>query len=445
MMKQLKLNYEYEVKDDLKVEFVSGNYGVNLSGSEDTTAHIEIEAKVKYEDWVDNDLSKVVSCEYNKKQNSLTVNTNEEFDIKNLKIDVYVPNKTHVDAKTENAHISIKDLIGSHKIQNENGPIFITDNSGDLQITSENGPIEITKNIGDIILTFENGPLSIKNSSGKIKIITENSPIKFGNCKGELILNSENSSIKILAAGFDSASINNENGSIYYEFHDVEKGKFNFKNQMGGIHLVIPDNIPYKIAAKNKLGKFYVGLKGDYDGLDKGLNVGDEKNLNMVKGAGTVKIMAENEYGTIRLVDTAKSKKTIDLSFVGDLIEKSLKNVPDEYSETVKKGMETARDAMKNIEIPDVNEIMADVQDKMKDVFTKFSSPEFKEQTEEKINEGISKVVQEVHERVKDRDLTGNEQTKVDERSRLKILQMLADGKITADEAEKLITAMEGK
>ena len=88
---------------------------------------------------------------------------------------------------------------------------------------------------------------------------------------------------------------------------------------------------------------------------------------------------------------------------------------------------------------------MVDVQNKMKDVMEKFSSDEFKEQTEEKINEGISKVVQEVHERVKDRDLTENERTKVDERSRLKILQMLSDGKITADEAEKLITAMEGK
>jgi hypothetical protein len=88
---------------------------------------------------------------------------------------------------------------------------------------------------------------------------------------------------------------------------------------------------------------------------------------------------------------------------------------------------------------------MVDVQNKMKDVMEKFSSDEFKEQTEEKINEGISKVVQEVHERVKDRDLTENERTKVDERSRLKILQMLSDGKITAEEAEKLITAMEGK
>ena len=443
-MKPLKLNYEYEVKKELKLEFTSGNYGVNISGSEDAQVRIEISANVKNEDWTDDDLSKIVNCEYDKKQNLLIIKTNEEFDVKNIKIDVFVPKKTQVDAKTENAHISIKALIGSHKIQNENGPIFISDNLGDMQITSENGPIAIKENIGDINLTFENGPLSIKNSSGKIKVITENSPIKFGNCKGELILNSENSSIKILAAGFDSATINNQNGSIYYEFKDIEKGKFNFKNQMGGIHLVIPENIPYKIAAKNKLGKFYVGLKGDYDGLNEGLNIGDEKNLNMVKGAGTVKIMAENEYGTIRLVDTARLKNTFDFSFISDMIDKSLKNVPAEYSETVKKGMEKARDVMKNIEIPDVSEIMVEVQDKMKDVMDKFSSSEFKEQTEEKINEGISKVVQEVHERVKDRDLTDNERTKIDERSRLKILQMLADKKITADEAEKLITAMEG-
>jgi len=445
MMTPLKLNYKYEVKEDLNLEFTSGNYGVNISGIEETKARIEISANVKYEDWVDNDLSKIVICEYNKKQNLLTIKTNEEFEVKNIKIEVFVPRKTIVNAKTVNAHISIKTLIGSHKIQNENGPIFIDDNLGDMQITSENGPISIKENFGDINLTFENGPLSIKNSSGKIKVITENSPIKFSNCKGELVLNSENSSVKILAAGFDSATINNQNGSIYYEFQDVEKGKFIFKNQMGGIHLVIPDEIPYKIAAKNKLGKFYVSLKGNHDGLNEGLNIGDEKNLNMVRGAGTVKIVAENEYGTIRLVDTAKSKKTFDFSFVSDIMDKSLKNVPEEYSETVKKGLESAREAIKNIDIPDVSVIMTEVQDKMKDVMEKFSSSEFKEQTEEKINEGISKVAQEVHERVKDRDLTDNERTKVDDRSRLKILQMLADGKITADEAEKLITAMEGK
>ncbi len=444
-MNPLELKNEYTVKEELKLDFTSGNYGVNISGIDEKKVLIEISANVKYDDWVGDDLSKMVSCEYDKKQNLLTIKTNEEFEVKNITIDVFVPKKTVVNAKTENAHISIKALDGSHKIQNENGPIFISDNLGDMQITSENGPISIKENFGDINLTFENGPLTLKNSSGKIKIITENSPMKFGNCKGELILNSENSSIKILAAKFDSATINNQNGSIYYEFQDVQKGKFIFKNQLGGIHLVIPDEIPYEIAAKNKLGKFYVGLKGDHDGINKGINVRDEKNLNMVKGAGTVKIVVENEYGTIRLVDTAKSKKTFDFSFVSDIMDKSLKNVPEEYSETVKKGLESAREAIKNIEIPDVSVIMTEVQNKMKDVVDKFSNSEFKEQAEDKINEGFSKVVQEVHERVKDRDLTDNEQDKVDDRSRLKILQMLADGKITADEAEKLITAMEGR
>ncbi|MDP8203184.1 MAG: hypothetical protein P9L95_01480 [Candidatus Tenebribacter mawsonii] len=444
-MKQLELNYEYEVKEELNLDFASENYGVSINGTDDCKAHIEINAKVKQEEWTDENLKEIINCEYDEKQNILTIKTNEIDEVRNIKINVLVPKKAAVNAETENAHIKICNLIGSHQIQNENGPIFINDNAGDLQIQSENGPVKIEKNLGDVNLTFENGPLSMKNCTGKIKVKTENSPVKLGSCHGDLTLITENSSIKILSAGFDSSTITCENGSIYYEFQDVEKGKFNFKNQMGGIHLVIPENIPYKIAAKNKLGKFYVGLKGDYDGLNEGLNIGDEKNLNMVRGAGTVKIMAENEYGTIRLVDTARSKKNFDFSFVSDIIDKSLKNVPDEYSETVKKGLESAREAVKNIEIPDVSGIMSEVQVKMKDVIDKISSDEFKEQAEEKINEGISKVVKEVHERVKGRDLTENEQTKVDERSRLKILQMLADGKITAEEAEMLITAMEGK
>ena len=443
-MKKRELNYKFDVKDELKLEFASENYGVSIAGSDESTAKIEITAK--QEEIFEDDLEKVVQCKYDEKKNILTIKTDEkDNNFRNIKINILVPEKTNINAKTENAPISIIKLNGSHTITNENSPVSIANNEGDLQISSENGPVAIKENTGNIDLTFENSPLSLKSSIGKIKIQTENSPIKLGNCKGELTLNSKNSSIKILSAGFESASVNSQNGSIYYEFKDLDKGKFNFNNQMGGIHLVIPDETPYKIEAKNKMGKFYVGLKGDHEGLDKGLNIGDEKTLNMVSGSGSVIIKAENKFGTIRLVDSAKAKKSFDFSFVSDIIDKSMKSVPDEYSETVLKGMEKAKESLKNIEIPDVGEIMVDVQNKMKDVMEKFSSDEFKEQTEEKINEGISKVVQEVHERVKDRDLTENERTKVDERSRLKILQMLSDGKITAEEAEKLITAMEGK
>jgi len=443
-MKQFKLNYDYNVKNDLKAEISSENHGISIAGEDEKKVQVEIIMEVKNDNIKQEEIEKLISCEYNKKENYLNLETKESEVIKNMKINLITPKKTNIIGKTENGPISIIKLIGTHKITSENGPISIADNQGEIQVESENGPIAIKENTGNINIQFENGPLSLRDCKGKMKIVTENSPIKCGNCQGELYLKTENSSVKILSANFETADIKCQNGTIYYEFKDVEEGKFNFQNKMGGIHLVIPEGTPYQIAAKNKLGKFYVGLKGDYDGLDKGLNVGDDKNLDMVYGAGTVEISAENEFGTIRFVDTVKSKKTFDFSFVNDIIDKSMKSVPNEYSDAVKKSLESAKEAVKNIEIPNIPEIMEDVQQKMKDVMRNINTDDIKEETEEKINEGITKVFQEVHERIKDKDLSQKEQDTVNERSRLKILQMLSEGKLTAQEAEKLISAMEG-
>ena len=128
-----------------------------------------------------------------------------------------------------------------------------------------------------------------------------------------------------------------------------------------------------------------------------------------------------------------------------------MENIPDEYfdKEKIIKKIEKAKKKIKNIKMPDMKHIMAEVmtevKDDIKNVYATVSSEEFKEKAEQKINEGISKVMEKVQEKVKEQPLTEQERDEVNERSRLKILQMLQGGKITADEADRLIEAMEGR
>ena len=124
-------------------------------------------------------------------------------------------------------------------------------------------------------------------------------------------------------------------------------------------------------------------------------------------------------------------------------------SIPEEYFDKEKfiKKIEKAKKKIRNIKMPDMknimSEVMEDVQDNIKNVYTTVSSEEFKEKVEEKVNDGISKVMEKVQEKAKEQSLSEQESDEIEERSRLKILQMLADGKITTDEADRLIEAME--
>ncbi|MCD4796054.1 MAG: hypothetical protein K8R49_02650, partial [Candidatus Cloacimonetes bacterium] len=134
-----------------------------------------------------------------------------------------------------------------------------------------------------------------------------------------------------------------------------------------------------------------------------------------------------------------------DMSFMSDMMD----NIPEEYFDKKKiiKKIEKAKKKIRNINMPDMKnimtEVMEDVQDNIKNVYATVSSEDFQEKVEEKINDGISRVMEKVQEKSKEQSLSEQERDEVDERSRLKILQMLADGKITTDEADRLIEAME--
>ena len=450
-MIKLEKTYEFETKHNLVVEFESENFGLSVIGWEKETSELFIKLDIEQTDEKEVKIENIVDAKYNKKKNTLNIELNEPENIRRIssQLELRVPHVTKIIGKTENGGISIENLHGIQTITTENGGIKMDHINGEQICETENGTIKLIDCKGNTNLKTENGAVKMKDCEGDIIIISENGSPKLIGCKGNLDLNNENGAVRVLKAEFDKANITNQNGSIYYEFTPIEKGQFKFKNRHGNIHLIIPENVPYKIVAINKLGKFNVGLKGDYDGLEQGLNIDNEKKLNMVQGSGKVEISAKNEMGSINLMNHPMkgSNFKFDMSFMSDIMD----NIPEEYFDKKKiiKKIEKAKKKIRNINIPDMknimSEVMEDVQDNIKNVYTTVSSEEFQEKVEEKINDGISKVMEKVQEKAKEQSLSEQELNEVDERSRLKILQMLADGKITADEAEKLITAMEGR
>ena len=444
-MERIEKTYEIETNKNLLVDFTSENMGLKVIGWEQEGS--EFHVKLDFEKTSDKEIGidDFIKSDYDSKTNKIKIDVFEPEDIKmiNSYLELKVPHITQLNAELENGGISIENLHGVQTVSTENGGIKMDHVNGDIECQAENGAILLQFCNGNENITSENGSVKLKNCDGSIKIKSENGVLKSVNCKGTLDYTGENGMIRITEALFSKVTIQTENGGIYYEFLPLEKGQFKISNKNGKIQLVIPDEIPYKIDARNKLGRFHVGLEGDYERREEG----GEQVLEMTKGSGNVQIKVNNKQGSINFVNQPLKSRHFDFSSLGSIMDKAMDHIPDELDkEKIRKKMEKAKKKLKNIKIPDMEEInkhvskaMEDVNKELKNLKVNVSADDFTEMADEK----ISGVVNTIHEKFVGEDLTEKQKNTIDERSRLKILQMLQEGKITAEEAEKLISTME--
>jgi len=447
-MVNLEKTIKLDVKSDLVLNFDAENMGATIEGGDEEVCEVHI--KIKGDGSIEEEeLNSIVQVSYDEEENEVTLSCEEPDGIRHAKysIKVSVPKVCEVRANTENGPIHLKNLHGIQEVHSENGPCKLTDIDGDIVVKVENGPVSIMNCISEVELTSENGPIKMVEVSGDAVVKSENGPIKISKGKGKIAVSTENGMIRMLDCDFDEAEVSTENGAIYYEFLPVDAGRFNFKSENGRITLVIPEEVQVDLTAKNQLGKVHMGLSGDYENRTE-----DEyKVFEMVKGSGKVEINVENEHGSIRLVPNKQEFKEFDISFVGDILEGALPSISKEKMEKVKKKLDKVKIKMENLnlpdmsKLPDIEKIVDKVESEMKKVMGKLSDEESLKEKAAQIKVEISDAVGKVHKKMVEKELTPKEKTAVDERSRIKILELLEKGIINAEEAERLINAMEGK
>lgn len=437
-----------DVKSDLQVIFNAENMGLSIEGgdAEICEVHIKIKGDGSIEE---EELNSIVQVDYKEEENEISINCEEPHGLRHAKysVKVTVPKVCEVRANTENGPVSLKNLHGIQEVHSENGPCKFTDIDGDIVVQIENGPISIMNCISEVELTSENGPIKIVELSGDAVIKSENGPVKISKCSGKIGVTTENGMIRMLDCDYDSANIATENGSIYYEFLPIDVGNFRFKSENGRITLVIPEEVQIDLIAKNQLGKVHMGLSGHYENRTEE----EYKIFEMVKGSGKVDIKVENEHGSIRLIPNKQEFKEFDISFVGDILEGALPSISKEKMDKVKKKLDKVKIKMENLnlpdmsKLPDIEKIVEKVESEMKKAMGKVSNEEFIKEKAAQIKVEISDVVGKVHKKMVEKELSPKEKSEVDERSRIKILELLEKGIINAEEAERLINAMEGK
>lgn len=441
--------YEFAVKEELSVNLASENMGVKVFGWNENKAVLEIKVESLSANTEEIDFDSVIQVEMNEDSNELVIELNDPEDIKSFKskVRLYIPVNSKLQAELGNGSLSLENLKGEIVVETENGAVNASQVDGKINFRTENGVLKLQHCNADMILETENGAIKLLQCDGNIKAQTENGAFKSNNCSGSLQAESENGIVRVTAATFTKAFITTENSGVFYEFDHIEDGQFNFQNQNGKLQLILPDEVPYKIVARNKLGRFHLGLDGDYDQHSED----GVKTVEMVKGSGNVKIELKNENGSINLMKLgARSQKVnIDFTSVSKILDQAMEHLPKEVDqEKIRKKMEKAKEKLKNIKLPDMQKInikvekaLEEVGKEINDLKIDLSIDELKEKAEEK----ISDIMGSVKEKYGNEELNQKAKQKVDERSRLKILELLQEGRITADEAECLIKAMEGR
>ena len=335
-------------------------------------------------------------------------------DSNSFKLKITIPQKTSLKISSKNGLIEFKDLIGNHAVK------------------TKNASIKTAKIVGNLDIESKNGSLNLSEINGNLTIKTKNGLIKLNNCKGNTLKSkSSNGSIKSFSTKYQNVNITNDNGIIYFHTKPLETGDLSLVNKRGKITAILSNEIPVDLSSTNDLGKIKIGLEGNYD-REKAES---GERIHMFKKSGSVKMELKNKLGAILILseedeDSWKTHKTddFDLGSIGDVISEVIGKTGDKID--FEKLLNQLKKIPGKFKKTDSNKPEQEETEKS----DTFSWNDLKTKIEEKINETISK-----------KDISDTDKRKTEERSKLKILEMVEDGKITVDDAEKLLKAIQAK
>ncbi|PKN74179.1 MAG: hypothetical protein CVU49_09170 [Candidatus Cloacimonetes bacterium HGW-Cloacimonetes-2] len=374
------------------------------------------------------------------------------------------------------------------KLEGENYPFSVNGVEADIEMVMENGPAVFSNCTGKMHLESENGPIKIHNLKGDLKVVMENGPLSTDGLSGDsLKIESENGAIKMRSSAFREVEVRNENGVIYYESLPVEDARMNFENENGVISLILPEMWGFEITAESEMGVIKNKLGVPYEKQDDSyiLKTGENPAIIKIKTEnGVIKLAYDRhlnlDYLRSKLdqlkVALAGAKGLEDREDIRKLVEnlitylnKGLDAIPEEkIKEAIQQAIAKLKELAESPNLADAKEklsirveaIGVDLQNAYQEFSKSFQEkvnaesikgfkdkimgsgfahvvdPELGDKITEKVFKTIRKVAPGVF------DLRAAEKENIAEQSRLKILEMLESGKITAEDAERLLKAI---
>jgi SHOCT-like domain len=461
---KLEKEVKFAVTSGLRAEISLRNGGLHVIGNDEQESIVKVEMDCVKNLPEGDDLSEYITIEYDEESNILSLQQTEKklpSLLKSLKVTLSVPAASEISGRSINGGIKTENIVSDQEFVLTNGGVKSVACSGRLEVHSTNGGIKVLDHEGELVLEQKNGGIGVMDSKGKINLVNKNGGVKLNHCQGELTLEHKNGAIKVMNAGFTKADIQTVNSSIYYEFEEIEAGDFNFINSHGKISLIIPKELEYNIRAKTKRGKVMIGLDKSYEQRGDG-----EKEFTIVNGSGSVNIDIESQLGSILLMDElhihadveGKISRKVE-AILKDKIIPTLESLTHENAPKIQKQINKMGERLSriNIDIPEIEGKIKDVINSISDTINvnlaensedieKYKDAAINKvnMTMENISEFVAKKKSDVESELGKQagNLKKDKAEEVMERSKLKILELLEQGKINPQEAERLLKAL---
>lgn len=379
---------------------------------------------------------------------------------KNSSLKLLVPADVFLQMDIENLPLSISGLKNKIRLKSENAPVSIKNCTGDKHLENENGPIRILSSEGNIYAKLENGPLSAEDITGEgLQVLSENGPIK------------------VRQASFKKVEIKTENGPIYYETQPVEAGDYNFETENGIVHLALPLSFSFTLEAESERGRLNSKLDAEVSRDDNKFRIetlyDDEEptKIKIVTENGLIKLSSDSQLNisyikekleqikaTLVNVNTAEEldKAIAKLNRMMDYLHRSAKSINEEkIKNKVTEAIDKMKGMAKDIDLNETgatvigkveglsSEIYDGIREGLKNVKAEFDDLRYEHMNTDALKEYIDKVTNSpLIKPYLSAEKKKAEKQEIAERSRLKILDMLEKGKITSEEAEKLLKAI---
>lgn len=480
-MKVVKISksYDFAPVEKVEIENSMAPLEIGVSGS----GQLELEAELRLSDRAaDSGYEEYFNVDFAKGKATIDLQEIPELREPFLgtgrsQVWIRLPKGTAVIAEAEVHPLGANGLEGAMVLHNENGPLSLENCSGHIHLENENGPTRLYGCSGEFEIDTENGPVSAEKLQG-----------------GKLEIESENGPVKLRQAAFPNVKISSENGVIYYESLQLEEGEMSFENVNGVVHLVLPENSGFQLEVESVNGSISTSFEG----------AGEKRHgrLSLRRGEGGPKISVKTENGTVKIGsdahaelsfvrlklkelkgmmgnavnDADKEKLQETLNKVTAAVEKAVGSVTEaKVKEGLVQSLDKLKEAVENFDlqgtrekvVKTVEQVGDELSDGLKVVFRKMKVPfregegeaagedrrfrhsfrergfgRFREHLDpDSIKEYVHKAIDSALSR-SGKGLSERERGEVDERSRAKILEMLESGKITAEEAERLLKAI---
>lgn len=210
----------------------------------------------------------------------------------NIRVRIWVPEKTSIDVRSKGAPVRIEDLIGSVRLRTEDGDAEIRSIEGSVRLRVQDGDAEIEEISGDLDVSCSDGGIRAVWISGNVEARSTNGGIHLEHVGGHTVAKTLSGDIEVSEAA-GPVEARTEDGQLAVSFVGPPAG--GLVAERGNIDVQIPADADAELDAAVTRGKVEIS-----EALAVNLEIAENRAQGSLGGGGAP-LMIRSSRGWIRV------------------------------------------------------------------------------------------------------------------------------------------------